>query len=341
MNFALNTQSPRERLLSMLPRIELIQMIHVAVKLGIPDLLRNGVLSVESLALKTKTHGPTLYRVLRALAGEGIFNEVEPQQFGLSPIGELLCPDVPESLHSTAMWLGDPMCWKSTGELLHSVKTGEPGFPYVFGMSFFDFIHQNKEAYEVFHNYMTALTTQECNAITDYYDFSQAQTVVDIGGSHGVLLEAILSKYPLVQGVLFDTPEVIEEFQDVLPIKSILKERCELVSGSFFKSIPKSGDVYILKKILHDWDDESVCKILRVCRHSMTDNAKLLVVEHVIPQGNEPHFGKMLDIKMLTLTTGKERTSDEYQSLLQLSGFEMREIFQTENSINIIEALPI
>jgi hypothetical protein len=335
-----NEQSPEHRLRQMLPNLWLIQMIYVAAKLGIADLLCDGPLSVEVLATTTDVHAPSLYRVLRALASQGIFAEVESRRFELTPMAQLLRSDVPGSMRNVALWRGEPWRWHPISELMHSVKTGETAFNHVMGVGLFDYLGQNAEAYTVFNQEMTTMTIEQGIAVTDSYDFSQSGLIVDIGGGHGSLMEAILTTYPSTQGLIFDLPEVVEEARARLVAAGVM-ERCELVAGSFFESLPEGGDIYILKDIVHDWDDEHVSLILHNCHQVITNNSKLLIIERVIPPGNEAHFGKMVDIEMLTLTGGRERTEDEYQTLLRSFGFELKFIRPTSTAHDIMEAIPV
>lgn len=340
MQHPTNEQSPEHRLQQMLPNLWLIQMIYVAAKLGIADLLCDGPLSVEVLATTTDVHAPSLYRVLRALASQGIFAEVESRRFELTPMAHLLRSDVPGSMRNVALWRGEPWRWHPIGELMHSVKTGETAFNHVMGVGLFDYLGQNAEAYTVFNQEMTTMTIEQGIAVTDSYDFSQSGLIVDIGGGHGSLMEAILTTYPSTQGLIFDLPEVVEEARARLVAAGVM-ERCELVAGSFFESLPEGGDIYILKDIVHDWDDEHVSLILHNCHQVITNNSKLLIIERVIPPGNEAHFGKMVDIEMLTLTGGRERTEDEYQTLLRSFGFELKFIRPTSTAHDIMEAIPV
>ena len=330
-------QNPRDRLRQMLPDIRVIQMIYVAAKLNIADLLSEGPVTVEELANTCNAHAPTLYRLLRALASLGIFTEVEPMKFGLTELAELLRSDVPESMQTKALWLGEPWRWRPFGELLYSVQTGQPAFNHVFGQNIFDYLLAKPDAAAIFNQTMTEGTNIQGTAVADLYDFSHASMVIDIGGGHGSLLAAILKHYPLSQGTIFDHPAVLEDADSLLSTEGVL-ERCKLVGGDFFEELPKGGDIYILKHIIHDWDDERALSILRNCHAAMEKQASLLIIEWVIPPGNDRHHGKILDIEMLTLFGSQERTEAEYHKLLSMAGFKIKSILPTPANVDIIEA---
>lgn len=330
-------QDARDRLHEMLPDGREIQMIYVAAKLNIADLLWEGPATVEELASRSKAHAPALYRVLRALASRGIFTEVEPGRFGLTEMAHFLRSDVPDSMKNRALWIGEPWRWHAFGELLYSVQTGQPAFNHVFGQNMFDYLHTTPDANAVFNQAMTDMTRIQGEAVADFYDFNHASRIIDIGGGHGALLAAILKRYPQSQGILLDQPVVLEGAGSLLAAADVL-ERCKLVEGSFFEALPKGGDIYILKHILHDWDDERALAILRNCRLAMAKRATLLIIEWVIPPGNGRHHGKIADIEMLTLFGSRERTDAEYTKLLSTAGFEVKSISPTPGGVDMIEA---
>ena len=332
-------QDPRDRLRQMLPDIRLIQMIYVASKLKIADLLSKGPINVEDIAIASKVHAPTLYRLLRALASLGIFREIESGRFELTDLAELLRSDVPGSMRTEALWLGEPWRWRPFGELLYSVRTGQPAFPYVFGQKMFDYLIENPEADAIFNRSMTEMTISQGAAVADIYDFCQANMVIDIGGGHGALISEILNRYPLAQGTIFDLPDVVEGAGNLLSTAGVL-DRCKLVGGSIFEEMPKGGDIYILKHIIHDWDDEHALLILRNCHAAMENDSTLLLIEWVIPPGNDLHHGKIVDLEMLTLFGSQERTEEEYQQLLSKAGFALKSIIPTPADVDIIKATP-
>ncbi len=335
---SLSNSIPSLEMLHLITSYRVTQTIHVAAKLGIADLLKNGPKRSEELAAETATNAPALYRVLRALASIGVFREVEYDLFDLTTLGESLRSDVPGSMRAWAMMVGGEHHWQPWEHLLHTVQTGQPAFEYVFGMGPFEYYNQKPEASQIFQQALSGLTQIINSQILANYDFSSIQKIVDVGGGKGSLIAALLQANPGIQGVLFDQPAVIEQAAALLVDKGV-HNRCELIAGNFFASIPKGGDAYILKHIIHDWDDEQSITILKNCHTAMADNGKLLVVEMVIPHGNTPFYGKFLDIEMLVGYSGKERTADEYQDLFAKAGFRLTKIFTTEALVSVIEGV--
>jgi len=274
--------------------------------------------------------------VLRALASVGVFGEDERMGFTLTPLAETLRTDAPGSLRAFAtVELGEEH-YPAWGELLHSVKTGEIAFDRAFGMPVWKFFEQNPENAKTFNDAMTGMTLAVNDAVLSSYDFSSITKIVDVGGGHGSLIASILKANPQMKGVLFDAPSVAEGAQSRFEAEGIA-DRCEVVSGDFFQSVPGGGDVYILKWIIHDWNDERSITILRNCHRAMTENGKLLLVEAVVPRGSEPHFSKFIDLNMLVITGGRERTEDEYRMLLEASGFKLTSTIPTESPMSVLE----
>lgn len=310
--------------------------ICVAAKLGIADLLAEKPQTTTELAGRTKTHAPSLYRVLRTLASAGIFAEQADQKFDLTPIAALLRSDAPHSMRDFAIMMGEDWVWHACGELMYSVETGGVAHEKVQGMSSFEFFAQNTEAGKVFNRAMTNFTLAIIPAIIEAYDFSGADRLVDIAGGHGLLLAGILKANPQVQGILFDLPFVIEGAGELLE-KEGVRHRVELASGDFFQSIPTGADAYMMKHIIHDWDDERSIKILQNIRLAMSESGKVLIIEMIVPEGNDPSPSKALDLLMLVMEGGKERTKDEYRRLLEASGFRLARIIPTESPYSVIE----
>jgi len=329
-----------QALTQMMMGYRVTQLIYVAAKLGIADLLRDGPRSVGELALATQTHERSLYRVLRALAGVGIFAADREGRFELTPLAELLQSGTASSQRAKILYFGDPMQWNSWGSLLYSVKTGETAFRHLFGMGQWEYREQNEEANEIFNNFMTENTIAQAAAVVAAYDFSGLGTVVDVGGGQGALMSAILRANPKLRGVLCDTPHVVEGAGSVLNAAGVA-DRCEVAACNFFESVPDGGDAYILKLIIHDWDDKDAAMILKTVRMVMPEHGRLLLVENVIPPGNEAHEGKLLDIVMLVELGGRERTAEEYEALLGEAGFRMTRIVPTEGQLSIVEGVPV
>ena len=310
--------------------------ICVAAKLGIADLLAEKPQTADELAAKTETHAPSLYRLLRTLASIGIFAETADQKFELTPIAALLREGEPNSMRDLAIMMDEDWIWSAWGELMYSVKTGGVAHDKVQGMSSFEFFAQNEEAGKVFNRAMTNFTRAVIPAVVEAYDFSGISRLVDIAGGHGLLLAGILKANPHLQGVLFDLPFVIEGAGELLD-KEGVRYRVELASGDFFQSVPAGADAYMMKHIIHDWDDEHSIKILQNIRSAMNENGKVLIIEMVVPEGNEPSPSKALDLLMLVMEGGKERTKEEYRKLLEASGFRLTRIVPTKSPYSVIE----
>jgi hypothetical protein len=315
--------------------------IHVAAVLGIADLLADGPWGVDDLAAETGTHGPSLYRLLRLLASEGIFTEVAPRRFGLTPLAELLRADVPGSQHALAVWDGTACVWDAWGNVLHALRTGQSAFEHTFGQPHFAYLAEHPDKAAAFDAYMVEQTSRASRAILDAYDFSGLSTIVDVGGGRGALLAAILSAYPAANGILFDQPAVVAEASALLAQAGVA-DRCQVVGGDFFVAVPDGGDVYLLRLVLHDWDDERCVAILRTCRRAMAPEARLLVVEPLLPPGDEPSYGKYQDIQMLVmLPGGRERTEDEHRALLDAAGFRLTRVVPIASELSVVEATPV
>lgn len=318
----------------------LSQAIFVAAKLGIADLLADGPKSLSELAHRTATNEQALYRVLRALANVGIFAEQTPRQFCLTPLAEYLESDKAGSLRAYAIMSGEQWVWRSVGAMLHCVRTGESGFEHIFGDHPFEFYKTNPEAARISLESLTSRSASENNAVVSAYDFGEAKHIIDVGGGEGTLLAAILVATPKLHGVLFDVPRAAEVARQRLDAAG-LRSRSEVLGGDFFRSVPTGGDLYLMKKIIHDWNDERALAILQNFRAVMPAHGRLLMIELIVPSGNEPSFAKMLDLLMLTYLGGRERTEDEYSILLQSAGFRLRRVIPTASPVSLMEAVPV
>lgn len=334
---------PQVKMLQMMNAYRLSQSISVAAKLGIADLLADGPKSKEELAQATGTHAQSIYRLLRALASFNIFAEDENGLFELTPRAALLQTNVPGSIRGYATVIGEDWHWRMWGGVLHSVKTGEPAFDEIFGMEFEDYYKQNPEVAKNFDAAMISALGMTDTAIIGNYDFSSMDgKIVDVGtgGGDGNLIASILKKNPTLEGVFFDTPARIEQPKRVIEAAG-LGERCELVTGDVLESFPSGGDAYIIKNLIHDYDDERAVKILKNCHQAIKDNGKLLIVEMVIPAANEPSLAKILDVEALIMTAGAiERTEEQYRNLLEAAGFHVANLISTRGPMTIIEAVP-
>jgi SAM-dependent methyltransferase len=314
------------------------QCIYVAAKLGIADLLANGTLSSDELAERTATHPPALFRLLRALASLGVFAEEPGKRFRLTPAAEILRSDIPGSKRALAIMMGEEY-FRAWGELLYSVRTGKPAFDQIFGQPLFNFLAQHSEQAAIFDKAMLGAHGRDAAAILDAYDFSQFTSVADIGGGNGTTLCAILERHSKLQGTLFDLSGVIERARATVE-KSSLSDRIHLVGGNFFETAPTGADACVLRHIIHDWDHEKAIRILKNVRRAIAPHGRLLIVEAVIPAGNEPCFAKLLDLTMLVAPGGQERTEEEYRDLLGHAGFRLARIVSTSTEDSVIEGIP-
>ncbi len=330
---------PAAQLMQMVMGCFISQAVYVAAKLGIADLLAEKPQAVKDLAEKTDTHERSLYRVLRTLAMVGAFQEVEPKVFANTPISETLRSDIPNSLRDMTVWMGEEPHWRVYGEMLYSVRTGKAAWKRVHGQDVFPYLFEtNRELGDIFNRAMTSFSGTTIPTVLEAYDFSGIGVLADIAGGYGHLLAAVLKEYPQMKGVLFDMPYVLEGAPALLE-KEGVADRVELVRGDFFESVPVTADAYILKHIIHDWYDEQNTIILKNIRASMPDDGKILIVDTVIPEGNEPHFGKILDMEMLVSPGGVERTESEFRELLAASGLRLNRVVQTKSVVSIVEAV--
>ncbi|MGA2242502.1 MAG: methyltransferase [Verrucomicrobiota bacterium] len=330
---------PHVALLEMSLSFWYTQAIYVAAKLGVADHLKDGPRSIVELATATRTHAPSLYRLMRALASIGVFAEDKSGRFALTPMAECLRTDAPNSVCAVAIMTGEDWWWKAWGRILHSVQTGKSSFQHVHGMRFFEYMTKNPEAGAIFDRAMASYTAQTGAQVVAAYSFDKARVVVDVGGGHGALLAAILRHHPSVRGIVFDQPATVEIAKGFLESQRLLA-RCQVLGGDFFESVPEGGDTYLLQHVVHDWDDENATKILRNCHRAMPPDGKLLLVEMVIPFGNRPFLGKFLDLGVLMMENGaRERTELEYRNLLSVAGFDVTRIIPLPSPDSVIEAV--
>jgi SAM-dependent methyltransferase len=317
--------------------------IHVVAKLRIADLLNQGTRDSEALAAATGMHAPSLLRLMRLLASVGVFAEHEKGAFELTPVGECLRSEAPNSMLATALLFGG-MAQEAWSNLLHSVRTGEPAFEQVFGMDTFAYMTQHPEEASNFDRAMANFTAQIAGAVAAVYPFSQFRTIVDVGGGNGALLVGILKANPTLRGILFEQPEVAERAK-VEIAKIGLQDRCEVAGGDFFREVPVGGDAYILKHVIHDWNDERAVAILKSCHRAMTSEGRLLILEGVYPpriDTSDASVGAACnDVNMLVCTGGRQRTEDEFRSLYAVAGFRLTKIMPTPARISVIEGVRI
>ncbi len=304
---------------------------------GIPDRLANGPRAVADLAREAEVNEDALYRVLRALSSVGLFTELPDRAFELTLPSRMLV-NGPGSLFGIARWISDPVVINSHAALEHSVKTGKPAFPHVHGMEVFDFFAANPAVSAIFNEGMTSFSAAVVQAVLGAYDFNGIDTLVDVAGGHGMLLTSILQKYPGMKGVLFDLQHVVDGAVSKIEGQG-LAGRCRAEGGDFFTAVP-AADAYIMKHIIHDWDDDRAVAILQTIARNMTDrvNGRVLLVESVIPAGPTPDLGKVIDLEMLVSPGGRERTADEFAALFARAGFRLTQIVPTGSPLSVLEA---
>jgi hypothetical protein len=306
-----------------------------AARFGVADHLADGPRTAEELAEATGVNAGHLYRLLRYLATKGVFREDETGRFHLTPLAQPLRTGVPGSLRDTVMVYSEAPFWEPTGRLHEAVRTGATVFEEQYGTPFYGYVATNPEFGSAFNSSMAAASQAMTNGITKALDFSQAKTVVDVGGGRGGLLRSILLHNPHMTGILFDQENVVAEH--VLDTPD-LAGRWKVEAGDFFASVPTGADVYFLKHVLASWSDEDCVRILRTCRDAMPAHGRLLVANPMIPAGNEPHFGKTIDILMMTVLNGMNRTRAQYEKLLEQAGFKIVQFLEPSPQAAVLEA---
>jgi hypothetical protein len=315
------------------------QALSVVARFRVADHLAAGPKSAAELAAVTGTHPGHLYRVLRAVAAVGVLEQLADGRFGLTRMGEYLRGDVPGSMRAVATYCCDPWSWKPWGDLAETVRTGTPAFDRMFGQGVFDYLSQHPDEFATFNEGMTGFSGVESAAAVKAYDFSRYGTIADVGGGHGLLLTTVLKAAPNSRGVVFDLPDVVAGAVPTIAAAG-LTGRCVTQGGSFFETAPEA-DLHVMKHIIHDWNDAKATQILRCCRKAVRPGGKLVLVEMVIPtEGGDP-AAKLLDLEMMVLCDGKERTEAEYAALLAGAGYRLTRVVPTESPAGIIEAEPV
>jgi len=332
------TSDPWLNLLGLINGFQITQAIRVASTLRVADHLNDGARSVGELAALTKSHPDSLYRLLRALAAVGVFRENEGRMFSLTPMGDCLRTDSATPIAAWAEAVGSPYYWQTWGQLLHSVQTGENAFQDLNGKDVWQFRAEHPEYGATFDRAMTQLSRGSAEAVIRAYDFSSYRDIVDVGGGQGLMLAAILRAHPHMRGTLFDQSNVVTRARAVLAERGVI-DRCNIVGGSFFETVPEGADAYLMRVVIHDWEDDKAIAILKVCRRAMRETAKLLLIERLVAPPNEVPAAKFGDLNMLVLPGGRERTREEFSDLFAKSGFELT-LVSPAGAHNVIEARP-
>ncbi len=312
--------------------------IHTAAYFNIADKLVEKPKTVKELADEIQCHEDTLYRIMRLLASNGIFKETEYRKFGLTPMGKTLVSG-DQSIKNMVMFQYSEYYQKAWSNIIHSVKTGQPSFESIYGVDIFKYFVEHPDQGEYFNKAMIFDSVQSGAAVVSGYSFAGCKSIVDFGGGHGFLLGCILQSNPSMTGILFDLPHVVEGAPETLRTFGV-EDRVQLVGGDFFKELPEGADAYIARNIIHDWDDKACIVILKNISRAMADKSKVIIVDTVISEDNEPSFGKMLDINMLVGSSGgRERTKKEYDSIFMKSGLKLTKITPLASPYSIIEGI--
>ena len=328
------------------PHAQLVQMamahwvshvVYAAAKLSLADHLAQGPQDAGALAAVTGTHAPSLHRLMRTLAGLGILTEDAEHRFSLTPLGEALKSGAPGSARAAILTVANEDWVRGFAQLPYSLQTGKSGFEKQFGMPIFDWLAQRPEDASLFSETMVGIHGGEPPAVAAAYDFSGMKTLVDVGGAMGDLLTTLLAHNPDSRGILYDLPHVVRDAPTFIAARG-LTDRVTIEAGSFFEKMPADGDAYLLSHIIHDWSEEQCLTILGNCRSAMHPDSRLLIIEMVLPPGDTPHPGKMLDMMMLVGPGGQERTEQEYATLLAKAGFHLTRIVPTASPVSIVEA---
>lgn len=326
------------RLLQLFTGFAVTQALHSAATLELADLVADGPVSVDDLAKRSGAHPEALHRLLRTLAAHGVFAEVAPGQFGPTALSRALETDAVGSMRPYILYGGEVM-YAAFRELEHSVRTGQSAFERVFGASLFDYMRTNPDEGARFDAAMAATSTGRVAGLFDR-DWSDAGSVVDVGGGNGTIMRELLTRQPHLRGAVFDLPHAVDGAEAMLEAGG-LSDRCACIRGDFFEEVPSGFDVYLLSQILHDWDDERATAILRNCRAAIAPRGRLVVLEQVLPPGDAPHPGKILDLLMLVLTDGgRERSEPQWRTLLANAGFALERVAPSGRS-GIIECRPV
>ena len=315
-------------------------LLRLAAQLSLADHLADGPRTAEQLAAVTKTHAPALFRVMRTLSALGIFGEDESYRFSLTSLSEPLRSGIPGSVRTAILSVTGDLFVIPWSKLLYSVQTGKPSFDKHFGAPFFDYISGVPDEAGWFHDMLIGANFADAPAVAAAYSFAPLARIADIGGATGHMLTTILASHPGLTGIVFDLADNQAGAEELVQSRG-MSDRVKFVAGSFFESIPTGCDFYLMSHIIHDWSEEQCLTILANCHRAMPPGSRLLIIECVLPEDNSFHRGKMLDISMLTLTPGQERSEPEYRALLEKAKFKLNQVIPTSSAVSIVEAIPV
>jgi len=328
---------PEAVVYQMLDGFKVTQALYAASMLSIFDVLHDKPLTAPELAAAVGAHAPSLLRLLRFLTSINILAEDDHQRFTATPLGDVLRSDHPRTMRPWAVMFGSPNFWRSWGDLLETVVTGEPAFNRIYGEGHFAYLSHNAADAAIFNAAMTRGTASSLPPILDAYDFSGFKKIVDVAGGHGAMLRGILERAPNAAGVLYEMPSVAAEAHQLRG--SPVESRCEFISGDMFQSVPAGGDLYIMKQIIHDWNDEAAIQILKNVRQAIPSHGRLIVVDRIVKPSNQPDPAKSTDLMMLVMLTGRERTEAEFRDLYAAAGFNLTRTIPA-GDFALIEGVP-
>jgi SAM-dependent methyltransferase len=335
------TRSPQQALMQIPQGMWIAQCVATAARLGIADALaQSQPQGSATLARAVGADASALARLLRALASLEVLTEPLPQQYALTPVGELLRRDVPGSMRDWLIAETDTPHWQAWGKLYEGVRSGRTVVPQLFGMHIYEYYETHPQDRACFSRAMGNISALVAQGTVQHYDFSRTRHVVDVGGADGGLLLAILDANPHVRGTVFDRPHVVEAARQAIHAKNY-QARCEVVGGDFFQAVPSGADLYVLKFILVDWKDEEAARILQNCRTAIVPDGKLLVIEMTIPDDNRPSAAQLFDLNMLVMTGGQERLVSECGTLLAKVGFRLTRVIPTGSPFHVLEAVAV
>eukprot|EP00128_Syssomonas_multiformis_P006454 Colp12_sorted_trinity150504_noHs@7832 len=334
---ATHTLTPSEQMLKMICGNWISQSIYAVSVLGIADKLHYGPQTTQQLAKATGVHETSLNRLLRGLASVDVFVNKD-NTWHLTPLGQTLRSDAPDSMKAYAIKGGSYFNYEPWAHVLDAVKTGEPVFKNIFGKEIWEYMGDNEEANKIYNESMKSFSGNKNEKVVSSFDFSVVKSIVDVGGGNGSFSRAIMSVNPHINSTVFDLPHVVAETEKQFK-NSEFSSRLQFASGDMFESVPKGADAYVLRHIIHDHNEENCKRILKSCYDAMRADSKLLLVEMVIPDDNEYFYGKLLDLQMMVIYSGRERTAEEYRQLLSANGFSLSKIYPSGTTLSIVEAI--